>query len=317
MELRIRSAANQAAGIRDDSIARLIGHDAAAARDSRDRWTPVVIVRNPAARVRSGVAVIDVEQFVADVPVGPGSAPATSDREVAVVRARSRACPALGALQVLSRRLAYSRTESPHHYPDNDLVSVAQVAAWVSDAPAYGIASYPIGDESSGKRRAARVARRIASRSLSRRFGMRTLEVAISDAGVVSLEHLASGRRIDALLELVDERDVGDLYTPAPRDRPFRVLFRGVRRVHRGPLRGELAANYRIVDEAQPKNVFADVSVHLTLDAGREFLRVVDRRRQPRRKPSRSPRGARRRLRRERLGGCGVRPGAPRTNRRR
>jgi hypothetical protein len=76
-------------------------------------------------------------------------------------------------------------------------------------------------------------------------------------------------------LELIDERDVGDLYTPAPRDRPFRVQFRGARRVHRGPLRGELSANYRIVDDAQPKNVFADVSVHLTLDAGAEFLRIA------------------------------------------
>jgi hypothetical protein len=105
MELRIRSAANQAVGIRDDSIARLIGHDAAAARDSRNRWTPVVIVRNPAARVRSGVALLDVEQFEADVPVGPGSG-ALTDRQVAVSSAKPRVS-GLGALQVLSRRLAY------------------------------------------------------------------------------------------------------------------------------------------------------------------------------------------------------------------
>src|SRR4029079_11982346 len=92
--------------------------------------------------------------------------------------------------------------------------------------------------------------------------------------GCVAPVPLASGRRIDALVELIDERDVGDLYTPAPRDRPFLVQFRGVRRVHRGPLRGELSANYRIVDEARPKNVFADLTVHITLDAGAEFLRI-------------------------------------------
>ncbi len=272
MELRIRSAANQAVGIRDASIARLIGHDAAAARDSRDRWTPVVMVRNPAARVRSGVALLDVEQFEADVPVGPGSAAPHGDRRVAISSAKVRVS-GLGALQVLSRRLAYSRTESPHHYPDNDLVSVAQVAAWMSDAPAYGIASYSVDDEHSGKRRSSSPPpdRVTVSQSTLRNA---TLEVAISEAGVVSLVHLASGRRIDALVELIDERDVGDLYTPAPRDRPFRVQFRGARRVHRGPLRGELSANYRIVDETRPKNVFADVTVHLTLDAGAEFARI-------------------------------------------
>jgi hypothetical protein len=274
MELRIRSAANQAVGIRDDSIARLIGHAAAAARDSRNRWTPVVIVRNAAARVRSGVALLDVEQFEADVPVGPGSGAAVSDRQVAVPSAKPRVS-GLGALQVLSRRLAYSRTESPHHYPDNDLVSVAQVAAWVADAPAYGLASYAIDDQHSGKRPAASSPPldRVTVSQVTLRNA--TLDVAISEAGVVSLGDLTSGRRVNALLELIDERDVGDLYTPAPRDRPFRVLFRGARRVHRGPLRGELAANYRIVDEAQPKNVLADVSVRLTLDAGAKFLRIA------------------------------------------
>jgi hypothetical protein len=147
MELRIRSARTRQSECDDRSRDRL-GTRAVAARDARNRWTPVVIVRNAAARVRSGVALLDVEQFEADVPVGPGSGAALSDRQVAVSSAKPRVS-GLGALQVLSQRLAYSRTESPHHYPDNDLVSVAQVAAWVSDAPAYGIAS-AIDDQHSG-----------------------------------------------------------------------------------------------------------------------------------------------------------------------
>src|SRR5205085_506222 len=98
-------------------------------------------------------AVVDVEQFEADVPVGPGSAIASSDGGVVITRVKPRA-PALGAVQALSQRLTYSRTESPHHYPDNDLVSVTQVAAWVADAPAYGIASYAIDDSGGGTGRA-------------------------------------------------------------------------------------------------------------------------------------------------------------------
>jgi alpha-mannosidase len=272
MEVRIRSAGSQAAGVRDDAIAHLIGYDAAAARDSRDRWTPIAVLRNPAARVRSGVAVIDVEEFAADVPVGPGSAGAV-DHGVVVSRTKPRV-PELGAIQVLSRRLAYSRTESPHHYPDNDLVSVTQVAAWLSDAPAYGVVSYPIADQRAAIRRpvSSRPSDTVTASGTTLRNA--ALELSVSATGAVTITHLSSGRRIHSLLELIDERDVGDLYTPAPRERSFQVVFRGARLVHRGPLRGELAASYRIVEGARPKAVLADVTAHLTLDAGAEFLRI-------------------------------------------
>ena len=44
-------------------------------------------------------------------------------------------------MQVLSRKLDTERIESPRHYPDNDAVQRMQAAVWVSDVPAYGIAS--------------------------------------------------------------------------------------------------------------------------------------------------------------------------------
>ncbi|HEY9227623.1 MAG TPA: hypothetical protein VIP11_13290, partial [Gemmatimonadaceae bacterium] len=70
MEQRLRSAHHEASGIRADAVADLIGHDPVTARDARDRWRPTVIVRNPAPRVRSGVAIVDVEQLVARIAVG-------------------------------------------------------------------------------------------------------------------------------------------------------------------------------------------------------------------------------------------------------
>ena len=82
-----------------------------------------------------------------------------------------------------------------------------------------------------------------------------------------------SSRSVDAS-SFVDERDVGDLYTPAPRAHGFTVQFRGVRREHRGPLRGELALRYRILD-AETQRTSAELAVHLILDADASFVRIA------------------------------------------
>src|SRR6185437_9331634 len=67
--------------------------------------------------------------------------------------------------------------------------------------------------------------------------------------------------------------DAGDLYTPSPRPSECVTIFRGARRVHRGPLRGELEARYRIRrrDEKRPR---AEVTLSLALDADAPFLRL-------------------------------------------
>lgn len=265
MERRLHSALTQANGIRDDAVADLVGYDAASAREAPDRWSPMVVVRNAAPRRRSGVALIDVEEFIAHVAVGPGSAPAGETPPAGGTR--TPVVPALGGLQVLSRRIENSRIESPRHYPDNALVSVTQVAAWVEDAPPYGIAAFPIAPGTPRRRRPT--APVIVTRGSVRNA---LLRVNVSDAGVVSLEHTASGRLVSSLAEFVDQDDVGDLYTSAPRDRAFTVQFRGMARVHRGPLRGELALRYRML--GANRRAIADLRVTLTLDADAAFVRL-------------------------------------------
>src|SRR5207249_10809604 len=125
MDRRLDDAIVQAIGIRDDSIGDLIGHDVAA-QTAKERWHPIVVVRNRAARARGGVAIVEIAQFLADVPVGPGSASATKPR------ARRLPSPSLGVarLQVLDRRVGYDRLVSPRHYPDQDLASVTRAAVW-------------------------------------------------------------------------------------------------------------------------------------------------------------------------------------------
>jgi alpha-mannosidase len=265
MEQRLRSARNEAVGIRDDSIAELVGHDPVAARDARDRWTPIVLVRNAAPRPRTGVAIIDLEEFVADVGVGPGSKPPAALQEIPTERPR---IPGLGRLQVLSQELRNSRTESPRHYPDNDLVVARRVAAWVTDAPAYGIAAYEIGTGDVRRKRPG--APVVVTRG---EMGNSALRVVVGDEGHILLEHIASGRRIPSLLQIIAEDDVGDLYTPAPRPRDVDIQFRGVKRVHRGPLRGELSLRYRLV-AADSRRADVDLALNLVLDADANFLRL-------------------------------------------
>jgi alpha-mannosidase len=99
------------------------------------------------------------------------------------------------------------------------------------------------------------------------------IAVTIADDGSIALEDRRSGRRIARLVELVDEQDTGDLYTPSPRPSAAVVVWRGARRVHRGPMRGTLEARYRI-QQRDNKRAHADVALSLTLDADAPFLRV-------------------------------------------
>ncbi|MEO7082768.1 MAG: glycosyl hydrolase-related protein [Gemmatimonadaceae bacterium] len=265
MELRIRSARNQAEGIRDDSILRLIGHDPVAARGAKEQWQPALVVRNPSARTRSGVAVIQIEQFLRDVPVGPGSAPAvkTLDDEMAPP-------PGLAKnIQLLSQRDEYSLTESPCHYPDNDLVRVTTYAAWVDKIGAYAISCQPI---EAGDRVSDSAPGKLSATKTS--VSNDAIAVGVTEQGNIWLEDIATKRRIESLIDFIDDVDMGDLYTSSPRPRPFDVTVREKRMVVAGPLRGEFLIRFAIATADPEPRALADVSVSLVLDFGSPFVRV-------------------------------------------
>jgi alpha-mannosidase len=132
--------------------------------------------------------------------------------------------------------------------------------------------SHSIGGDGEPPRRPRAPRVRVRRHSLQ----IAALTISVHADGAVSLDHRATGRHIASLLGFVDEADVGDLYTPAPRPRPVAVEFRGVRRVHRGPLRGELALRYRVVDPSIGRGkAEVDLTVNLVLDAGASFVRIA------------------------------------------
>jgi len=145
------------------------------------------------------------------------------------------------------------------------------VAAWVGEVPAYGIVSCAIDTESTRRRRSKTPRVTVRRRSIEND----ACAVTIHADGTVSLLDRASGRTIESLLDFVDEADAGDLYTPAPRPRKATIEFRGAHMVHRGPLRGELALRYRVVDTSGERaRIDVELTVHLILDAGSPFVRI-------------------------------------------
>ena len=267
---RLADAMEQGVGIRDEAIADLLGHDAVAARPAPERWRPIIVVRNRAPRSRAGVAIIEIKQLVADVPVGPGSALA---RPVGARTARV-VLPRLGggsSIQVLGRRVEYDRVESPRHYPDNDLVAVTRAAIWLDSVAGYGTMSIPFGGRRTQRQTPSTV--RVGSRELDNGL----LRVTVDDAGRVALEEPSTQRRIASLIDIEDLDDRGDLYTASVRGAHSFPELRSVRVSQRGPLFGELLLRWRMVEAAAGKRArrtSSSLSVHIALEAAAPFVRI-------------------------------------------
>ncbi len=261
MDVRLDEAIAQGEGLRDDATLDLIGHDADAARERPDDWRPMVVVRNAAARPRSGVAVLRLTSFVSDIAVGANASSGP-------VRTAKPAVPALSgvvAQQVLVRRLATERTEAPRHYPDADTVHVSEVAAWVPDVPAYGVRTFP------HQVRARRGAPPNPARAHPGRITNGRVAVAVDADGRVTLDDIASGRTVTDAIVWESATDRGDLYTASIREPRLRPTFRGLRVRHRGPVRASLAARW--VLSAGRERIPATVT--FVVDADAPFVRVI------------------------------------------
>jgi alpha-mannosidase len=277
MDARLDDALTQAAGIRHDATLDLIGHDATTARNRKAEWRSLVLVRNRAARSRGGIAELEIETFLADVGVGPGSTPPERVRHVGVPRLGD-AVP----LQMLATRRANRRTESPRHYPDNDLVEVRRVVAWLPPMTGYAIAPLPL-DDATGDSSIA--APSVTGDSDTLDNGI--LRVHLEVDRTISIAACDGSWSVTNALSIENVGDRGDLYTHSPFG-PVRIEHRFLRSrlIHPGPLRAELETRWRIVVPSRADRRlagarrdghagFVDVRVRFRLDAGSPFLRVV------------------------------------------
>lgn len=262
MDARFDEAEAQGAGIRSDSTLELIGHDEDEARERRAAWKPLVIVRNAAPRVRGGVALLRLTSVIADVPVGPGSA--GGDGSAPPAPRQAPGVEGSSAVQVLSRAVVHERTESPRHYPDDDLVASYEVAAWIPEVPAYGIRSFA---HASRTRTAA-----VPNPASAGRGGLTNalISVRVHDGGRVEFSDLRSGRTVLDLLRWESRVDLGDSYTPSIRDAKSIARFKGARVVHRGPVRAAMETKWEF--RAGRERIIA--AVQLVVDADAPWLRI-------------------------------------------
>ncbi len=288
MAARLDDATSQGRGLRDDAILEIIGHDRSAARRRVDAWRSVVLLRNPAARSRGGVAELEILRLREHVRVGPGSAPDGGGANAVKVQEGGSLPPytlANGRVpyQLLERTIRHDRIESPISYPYDDLVESERVVAWIPPVAGYGTQALTIDEPG--------LSPSIASAALSPPAPVRTgdrwldngiLRVEIDAAGAVRLEARDQAATFESLLGFEDVGDAGDLYTHsscAPKITDAR--FARARLVHAGPLRGELHASWVMAipettsrggRSASSRDI--ELNAWLTLDAGAPFLRV-------------------------------------------
>lgn len=232
LDERLSSTIVQGEALRDDALIALLGHDTSRARAEPDAWRPVVMLRNPAARSRAGVAELHLSATVANIAVGPGSA----GRQGLPQRIQSWGIDGV-PLQILERGERVALTEDPRAYPRADRIATVHALGWVERIGGYSVVTRA---QPRGRRvdvpNPVHVGERELSNGLTR--------VVVDDSGKVRLEDLTNERVIEDLLTFEDRRDTGDLYTPALRETLPSWKLRRVRRVHRGPLRGELSMNF-------------------------------------------------------------------------
>jgi alpha-mannosidase len=275
MAARVDAAASAAVELRDAALDSLVRHDANEARRHPARWSPVVVVRNAAARPRGGIAEVDVDLVLDDAPVGPASA-GIEPR----VRRTSSVSIGHGALpqQEISRARTFACEEASRHYPWNRLVDRRRMLVWVPDVPATGLITLPISE----KRRRA-----VAAPDIVRADGRSIIGTTLRVDALEGRVRLTSGDGvIDDWIAIEAEGERGDLYTrSAITGTSVRGRLVRARVTERGPLRAELTCDWRISVPARHLTTAAGLTRRaaavaqglrtiIQLDAGASFVRV-------------------------------------------
>ena len=276
-EQRLTAVAAYAAELTRAALQDLVGYDPDVARERREGSEPTLVLWNPAARPRGGVAVADVTFFRSDVLVGP-PAPGRMPRQGPGYRPFSLAGPDGRAIpvQVLAVRAQQERRDAMRHYPDQDEVDQVRIAFRAPVLPGLGLGALTLASPVPSSR--AEDAR-VRGRTLVNRF----VEVTLESSGALTLLDRRHKERYGALLVLEDAGDAGDAYTycPAARNRLTRNKGRvAVRRLAAGPLVAALEARWELVrgiDARLVVQLFADspiVRVTFEIDNRNRYHRL-------------------------------------------
>lgn len=260
MDARLAAVSAQSRGLREDALLALIAHDRERARARLDDSRPVVLLRNPAPRARGGVAELRLTTTVAAVAVGPGSA---------TRQGSSRRAPPWGVdgmpLQILSRRERVALTEAPRAYPRADRVTEIHALGWVNRMPGYALET-----RAQHRRGEPKVPHPVRVDGLTMDNGL--LRVRVTPEGDVQVTDCITGRVLDHLLSFEQRAEVGDLYTPAPREALPAPRVSAVRASLAGPLRGEISLRFTFGARGRGRG---HCIVRLQLDAALAALRIA------------------------------------------
>src|SRR5438128_10821184 len=247
LETRLGGVEALASEIVRGSVHDLAHHDPDAARARPADAQPTLVLWNPAARPRRGVAIADVTLFRRDVLVGPRGDRVPREgqgyRPFALATSDGHTVP----VQLLDRRIGTERLDAAHHYPDQDEVDEVRIAFRSPTVPGLGLASAGLAAGATGARgtRPPGEGALVKGRSLVNHW----IEVAIEPTGALTLHDRRSGQRFTDLLRIEDGGDAGDTYTycPPKGDRLFRSAGPiKVGRLAAGPLVAALEARFEI-----------------------------------------------------------------------
>src|SRR6266480_4297203 len=258
------------------AVLDLVRHDPDAARERAVEPAPALVLWNPAARARGGVAVVDVTLFRRDVLVGPpsGRVPRQGQGYRPFGLAGPDGRPI--ALQLLDRRPGQERLDAARHYPDQDEVDWVRVALRLPAVPGLGLKCTGLTPGATRPDRAGEGAV-VKGRSLVNRW----IETVLEPTGALALHDRRTGERFFDVLRLEDGGDAGDTYTycPPARDRIVRAQRPiRVRRLAAGPLVAALEATFDMragngVTQSRPGHV--DVRVVVMLHADSPVVRCI------------------------------------------
>ncbi len=267
---RLADAAATAQEVVRASIDELTGHDPDVAPSAGD--ASALVVWNPAARRRGGIAVAEVSFFRRDVLVGPpGARIVRAGKGFApfdLASADGRSIP----VQVIEKRRALERRDAWRHYPDLDEVDAVRIAFQVSPAPGLGLAKLTPVSASPDR---VPVGRAVAA---GRRLSNGVIEIDVASDGTLGLHDLRSGARFEGLLSLESGPDAGDTYSFEPGAGGIRRSRARVRlRAHAtGPLVGvvegtweDLEASFRLRVELRSGEPFARIAIDI-VNRGRD-----------------------------------------------